>query len=112
MAERFFNSSNDNSSFITHCPVCNFRFDPIEAKIIQEGQKAHLVYIKCQHCKSAVLALIIANNLGISSVGLVTDLSIEDVLRFKNAKAVTPDDVIELHQFINSKEKVIIDYFV
>lgn len=113
MTERFFNPLNENNpSLVTHCPVCNFRFDPIEAKIIEEGKKVHLVHITCRHCQSAIMALIIASGLGISSVGLITDLNIEDILKFKNKPAITSDDVINFHQFINKKEKILIDYFV
>lgn len=111
MEEKPFNLFNGNITLITHCPVCNLRYDPLEVKVLQEGERAHLVYIKCRHCQTAVLALIIANTLGISSIGLVTDLDADDVLKFKSAKTISCDDVIEVHQFLKSKEKALIDYF-
>ena len=107
--EKIFNLFNDNPTLITHCPVCNVRYDPLEARVLEEGESAHLVYIKCRQCQSAILALIVANSLGISSMGLITDLNGDDVLKFKGAKPVNCDDVIEVHQFLN-KEKVLIDY--
>lgn len=109
MGDNFFNLFNDNTTLITHCPVCSLRYDPLEAKILDEGDNSHLVYIKCRSCKSAILAVIMANNLGISSVGLITDLTGDDVLKFRETVAVHCDDVIEVHQFLN-KEKVIVDY--
>ena len=110
MDDRLFNLFGDNPTLITHCPICNLRYDPLEAKILEEGKNAHLVYIHCRHCQSAILAVIVTNNLGVSSVGLITDLNGEDVLRFKKAKPISCDDVIEVHQFL-SKEKVMIDNF-
>lgn len=111
MKEReLFNLFNDNPNFVTHCPVCNSRFNPLEAKILQEGEGSHLVYIKCRHCQAAILTLIAANNLGISSIGLITDLSGDDILKFKDAGAIDCDEVIEWHQFL-SREKALIDYF-
>lgn len=109
MGDKLFNLFNDNPTLITHCPICNLRYDSLEARVLEEGDSSHLVYIKCHHCQSAILALILANNLGISSVGLITDLSADDVLKFRSATPVSYDDVIEVHQFLN-KEKVLIDY--
>ena len=110
MGEKLFNLFNDNPTLITHCPICNLRYDPLEARVLEEGENAHLVYIKCRHCQSAILALIVASSLGISSIGLITDLSGDDILKFKTAKSISCDDVIEAHQFL-TKEKVLIDYF-
>ena len=110
MAEKFFNLFNETPTLITHCPVCNLRYDPLEAKVLEEGEDAHLVYIKCRHCQAAILALVVASSLGISSIGLITDLSGDDVLKFKATKSISCDDVIEVHQLL-SKEKVLIDYF-
>lgn len=110
MEDKFFNLFNDSTTLITHCPICNLRFDPLEAKILDENDSSHLVYIKCQSCKSAILAIIVSSNMGVSSIGLVTDLSSDDVLRFKEQAAISSDDVIEAHQFFN-KEKVLIDHF-
>ena len=108
MGEKLFNLFNDNPTLITHCPVCNLRYDPLEARILEEGDSAHLVYISCRDCRSAILAVIVANNLGISSLGLITDMSLDDVLNFKSKKPINVDDVIEVHQFL-SKERVSID---
>ena len=111
MEDKLFNLLNneENQTFITYCPVCNLRYDPLEAKVLQEGKNSHLLHIKCRHCKSSILALIVSNNLGLNSIGLITDLSSDDVVKFKKDKVITHDDIIELHQSI-SKEKALIDY--
>ena len=109
MADKLFNLFSDNPTLITHCPICNARFNPLEAKILQEGDTTHLVHVKCQYCHSAILALIVVNNLGVSSVGLVTDLHHDDVLKFSEGKAISIDDVLEVHQELNN-QKVFIDY--
>lgn len=108
MGEKLFNLFNDNPTLITHCPVCSQRYDPLEARILEEGENAHLVYISCRDCKSSILAVIVANNMGISSLGLITDLSSDNVMDFKSSKSISVDDVIEVHQLL-SKEKVSID---
>lgn len=110
MQDKFFNLFNsDNATLITHCPVCSLRYDPLEAKILDETEHAHLVYVKCRSCESAVLALIMSNNMGVSSIGLITDLSSDDVMKFKDSDIINANDVIEVHQFL-SKQKVLIDH--
>ncbi|OGY43056.1 MAG: hypothetical protein A2729_03765 [Candidatus Buchananbacteria bacterium RIFCSPHIGHO2_01_FULL_39_14] len=109
MTDKLFNFFNDNPTLITHCPVCNLRFNPLEAKVLEEGENTHLVYIKCRHCQASILALISASQLGISSVGLITDLSGDDIMKFKEMSPITFDDVIESHQFLR-REKALIEY--
>ena len=110
MKDNFFNLFNDNPPLISHCPVCGIKFNPLEAKVIREGNSAHLIYIKCRHCQASLLALISAGNLGISSVGLVSDLSSEDAVKFQDFPNVSFDDVIEAHQYL-TKEKVFINHW-
>lgn len=108
MADKLFNVFSDNPTLITHCPICNARFNPLEAKILQESDITHLVHVKCQYCHSAIVALIMVNNMGVSSVGLVTDLSSEDTLKFIAERPIDSDDVLEVHQALNN-QKVFID---
>lgn len=106
--DRFFNLFDESLKIISCCPICNSRYSSIEAKILAEKNDAHLVYIKCRNCQTAILAVILANNLGVSSVGLVTDLNSDDILKFEKSKPISCDDVIEMHQSL-IKDKVLID---
>lgn len=109
MEDKLFNLFNDSQTLITHCPVCSVRYYPLEARIIEEGDSNHLVYIKCQKCQASVLAVITTNSMGISSIGLITDLAADDISKFRQAKSIECDDVIEMHQIL-SEDKVLIDY--
>ena len=109
LADKFFDLFNESLKVISsYCPVCHSRYNPIEAKILEENDEAHLVHIRCRHCQVAILALVLVNNLGVSSLGLVTDLNSEEVLKFKDLPPVTCDDVITTHQLLSDK-KVLID---
>ncbi len=96
----FPNFFNEGLRLISHCPLCESRYSPLEAKVVEEREGVHLVYIKCRKCLSSVIALILSSNLGVSSVGLVTDLSFDDLIKFKDAPNITIDEVIELHQLL------------
>lgn len=99
----FSHFSLDNLKFVSYCPLCNSAYNPLEAKILEEREDAHLVHVRCRQCQSAIVALIVAGGLGVSSVGLVTDLSSDDVMRFKNDAPLTIDDVLELHQQLKDR---------
>ena len=53
--------SEEGLKMISHCPVCHYGNNAVEAKVVEESDNAHLVYIKCQRCQSAVLALFSAS---------------------------------------------------
>ena len=80
----------------------------MEVKVLRERQDAHLVYVKCRNCQTGILAVMLVNNLGISSVGLVTDLNSDDILKFIKMEQINLDEVIEIHQVL-SRQKALID---
>jgi len=92
-------SSNplDNLRLISYCPLCNTHYNPSEAKILEQKDGAHLIHIECRACHSSIVAVVITGGIGISSVGLITDLTSQDVLRFKNHDSVDGDHVIEAY---------------
>lgn len=87
---------------IANCPVCHFRYDSAETRIIDENDGAHLVYLKCQRCQSATLVLLMANNFGVSSIGVLTDLDSHEVLKFKDLPEVNSDDVLSVYHFLQN----------
>jgi len=95
--------AEDGLRLVSYCPVCHHRYDPIEARIIDENDGAHLVHVRCQRCHSAILALILMNNFGISSVGLVTDLDSWEVSRLKSS-VVDGDDLLGLYQLLQTDD--------
>jgi hypothetical protein len=105
---RFFNFFDENLKIITTCPVCATRYNPIEARVLADKGDGHLLYIKCSQCHAAVLAVVMASQVGVSSIGLVTDLSSEDIVKFLPAQPISSDDVISLYQSL-VKHKVVSD---
>jgi len=92
---------SEGLKLVSFCPVCETRYNPMEARLLAEQGETHLLHIQCRKCRHSILALVLVNHVGASSVGLLTDLSYEDVFRVKEAQAVTLDDVIEVHRFLN-----------
>jgi hypothetical protein len=97
------NKFSDGIRIVSHCPICHANYDPGEARVLEENEGAELIYIKCKNCLSAIVALISVNHMGISSVGLITDLDSREVLNFKERKGISGDDVLEVYEALSAK---------
>lgn len=93
---------NEGIKLISFCPVCETRYNSTEARLLGEQAETHFLHVQCRKCKHAVLALVVVNQVGASSVGLLTDLSYDDLVRMKTGQKVSVDDVIEVHQWFKS----------
>ena len=99
--------SEEGLKMISHCPVCHYSNTAIEAKIIEENDNAHLIYIKCRRCQSAVLALFSASGFGLSSIGIITDFDSQEIATFKELSKVDSDDVLLVYQHLLKDEQLI-----
>lgn len=97
----------DGLKMISHCPVCHYSNTAVEARVLEESDNAHLVYIKCKRCQSAVLALFSASGLGISSIGVITDFDSQEVTKFKELSKVNSDDVLAVHRYLLGEQDII-----
>lgn len=92
------------SQLVSYCPLCDVSFYPEAVVVISEDRKIQLLHATCNHCLSSVVILLLNNEWGVSSVGLVTDLTGEDVARFKDSASVSCNDVINLHTLVTRSE--------
>ncbi len=85
---------------VSYCPVCEIRSKSMIARTLGSQGETKLMHIKCHKCQNAFLALVLVNQVGASSVGLLTDLAYEDVVRFQSQKDVGVNDVIAMHEYM------------
>lgn len=90
----------DGLRVIAACPLCEERYTPLQASVIAAREGAHLLHLECRNCGGAVIAAIRNDQqVGVSSIGLLTDLTSDDVVKFVDARGpATADDVLELHR--------------
>lgn len=86
------------------CPVCQGKYSAKQAKIVEERGEANLVHITCPHCSNSVLAVIVVSNLGMSSVGMLTDLDEKDAKRLRNKQSVSEDELLGFHTLLKSNQ--------
>ena len=87
---------------VSFCPVCETRSNPMHARTLGQEGETRLLHIQCQKCHNAFLALVLVNQVGASSIGLLTDLSFEDVVRFHENASISVNDVISAHECLEN----------
>jgi len=94
---------DEGVKLISYCPLCESSYNPREAKVLGEKDDSHLLHIQCGNCANAIIALVLISSVGVSSVGLVTDLGYEEVNRFQSHDVISTDDVIETHHLLQDE---------
>ncbi len=93
-------------SFILHCPVCSNKYNAEQTSIIdtetseRADSPAIIVHTDCENCKSSVVFNVSMDGPEVFSVGMVTDLTLNDAQRFKELQNVTLDEIIDFHEYL------------
>lgn len=85
---------------LTVCPLCRAAHPQLQAQVVAERDDAHLLFLECRQCGSAVVAIVTVGVSGLTSVGAVTDLTSAEVVDLPDRRTVVPDDVIDLYAWL------------
>jgi hypothetical protein len=88
--------------FINRCPICSATYELEKARLFAESDVAHLVHFTCAKCQSYFVAMVVVVGRGLSSVGMITDLSFDDVSKLYRTSPLTTDEVIEGYETVHS----------
>ncbi|MBI5467088.1 MAG: hypothetical protein HY975_02635 [Candidatus Kerfeldbacteria bacterium] len=83
------------------CPVCGNPYDLQKLKILGERDQQLLTYIDCGTCSTALVSILSMGPNGMVAQGLITDLTLEEVVNWEQLEAVTSDDVLLMHEFLD-----------
>lgn len=100
------NSLFDQIKLMKNCPQCKAEYTKEAFEIVEEGTGTHLIHLTCSHCANAMLALVVISKLGMSSVGMLTDLTALDARRLYRKEAIAQEEILDFHDYLskNSKE--------
>ena len=98
---------DENLKLVSYCPLCENRYNLLEARVLEENETASLIYIRCRNCQSSILALIFNNQTGVGSVGLVTDLTADEVMKYRSGEGVTENDALDLYQVLQKTDSML-----
>lgn len=100
------NSGRSELHVLSACPLCQTAYHPLTTRIVAERDDAHLFYLECRQCGSAVVAIVTTGSAGVSSVGALTDLTSAEVLTASIDRVVTTDDVVDLYDWLESQPSI------
>jgi hypothetical protein len=92
------NLFNESVKLLASCPVCHKQYAQANAKVVNEVDDAYLLHVRCSRCSSSVLALIFTTGLGITSMGVLTDLNSVDATKFGGWSDISQDEVLEIYK--------------
>lgn len=94
--------------FMLQCPVCSTKYQISNIKVLDSQQEEELsethllIHSDCHKCKSSVMFNIDINGADIYTIIAKTDLTKKDSARFTDLPALVTDDLIRIHQSIQS----------
>lgn len=93
---------DDRLKLAAYCPLCGARPVQVETRVLGGKNDAQLLHVTCRRCAAQMLTLTLVTASSSGAVGLITDLSAEDAVRFVRLPAISADQVLEIHQWLVS----------
>lgn len=84
--------------YISVCPICGHAYNQNQARLFARRDNANLAHISCVKCQSNFIAMIILMARGVSSVGMVSDLTLADAERLCHREKIETDELIDYHR--------------
>ncbi|MFA6096918.1 MAG: hypothetical protein WC788_04815 [Candidatus Paceibacterota bacterium] len=88
-----------NLQIMSKCPMCDFKYEKDNIRIIEKKEGLITLYMNCTQCKSSLMMVIMTGALGITSVSTMTDIVEDDIERI-SGNSIDYDDVLEMHRFL------------
>ena len=95
---------------LRRCPLCKHEFGKEAVSFLEQSKQSHLVHITCPRCQNAVLAVVLISPLGMSSVGVLTDLGAGEVIRLRGRGRISEEDILNFYRVLrktNNFEKIL-----
>lgn len=87
-------------TMLRHCPICNTAYSEEMFHAIEKKDEAHLLHGTCAKCNQSVLALVMTSTMGVSSVGMITDLTAEDIRKMSKKQSISEDELFSFHSLL------------
>jgi hypothetical protein len=99
-------------SIAKFCDRCGTSFNRESVNIVKRAAGQVLLHIKCAKCSASYLASFI-RQMGISSrTPFQTDLTIDELKVFSSFDAVSSNEVLDVHDYVNSQKDISADVFL
>jgi hypothetical protein len=86
------------------CPLCQHEYGREAVRILAVESDNQLVHITCSQCRTAMLAIVMVSAVGLSSVGMITDLNAHDAEQAQQRTAFHSDEVLDFQELMESPQ--------
>jgi hypothetical protein len=93
-------AADDQRRVVSSCPLCTGEYASDGIQVLKDECDAQLLHLTCATCKGAMLALVVETHIGLSSIGMLTDLTQSDASRMCDKEPLTEDDVLAVHDVL------------
>lgn len=90
---------------IRHCPMCSTAYGGSEVHLFESTPNSHFFHLTCLECQGSLLGIVVVNDLGMSSVYTVTDLSVVDIALKRTPQSISEEDVLGFHEYLQEKHR-------
>jgi len=104
------NTSEEGKQLISNCPICKSTYKKVDINTLDQNDEAELFHAKCNNCKDKLMAMITLTSLGMSVIGIMTDLTLEDTKRLIGSDPVSEDHLLNFHSFLKNEQKNFFNY--
>ncbi len=106
-----FDRFEQSVNYLRECPVCKSAYGKDQIDDIVDQENVHLVHITCPTCQNMLMAVLAASPMGVSSIGMLTDLTADDVIRVHDISPISEDDVLDFHAMISRQPQRFVHLF-
>ena len=93
-------------SGMLRCPICGHKYGKAGTRVIESDQdlvynEAYiLIHSDCGKCKSSIVFNVEIRGPEVFSVGMVTDLTQSDTVKFRSFSPIASGDVLNIHKHL------------
>lgn len=93
-------TSVNNLENLVKCPICNKKYGQAKVLVLEEEGNRTTFHLTCENCENSSLIFISSGKFGIVSLGMLTDLTREEAKELFKSESISPDQVIEVHEYL------------
>lgn len=88
---------------LSKCPVCHKKYTPGVVTPLAESELRSTVHISCPSCGVSSILFVSANQWGVASIGVLTDLEGEESKRHFGREVVPVDHALDAYIFFKEQ---------
>ena len=92
--------ATNNLELLAKCPVCNKKRGQTKMLVLDEKNNQTVFHLTCDSCKTSALVFVSEEQMGVVSLGMLTDLSANEAVGLFKGRPVSSDQVIKTYELL------------